>query len=256
MNEYTTSPLQGMDHRELLERLYSSSNLSTDAMLRNFPVYAPRFHLARFLAHVELFKKVADLPGVIVDLGVFQGASVFTWAKLCEIFCPADVRKVVYGFDTFEGFPGVTDEDGGENQEKQRKHGGFDAGGGMLAELELARDAFDADRHFNKIPKIEFVKGDVAQTIPEFVKEKGNGLRVALLNLDADLYAPTKVALENFVPLMVKGGVILADEYGDVNYGGETQAIDEYFHQKFGRKPTIRAINWHRNPSAYIEVDW
>lgn len=66
--------------------------------------------------------------GIQIDLGVFRGASSFTFAKLCEIFCPTDVRKVVYGFDTFEGFPEVTPEDGEEIEALDRRKGGFFGG--------------------------------------------------------------------------------------------------------------------------------
>ncbi len=100
--------------REALEELFDASALSVFEMFRNFPVFTPRFNLARFLVHYELFKQVKELPGVIVDLGVFRGASTFTWAKLCEVLCPTDVRKVVYGFDTFAGFPELGGEDGAE----------------------------------------------------------------------------------------------------------------------------------------------
>ena len=93
--------------REALEQLFAETKLSTFEMFRNFPVFTPRYNLARFLVHYELFKKVSSIPGVIVDLGVFRGSSTFTWAKLCEIFCPTDVKKVIYGFDTFSGFPSI-----------------------------------------------------------------------------------------------------------------------------------------------------
>ncbi|NBP39832.1 MAG: macrocin-O-methyltransferase, partial [Betaproteobacteria bacterium] len=64
--------------KELLEQLYASSELTTFELFRNFPAFTPRFNLARFLAHYELFKRIADVPGVIVDCGVFQGGSTFT----------------------------------------------------------------------------------------------------------------------------------------------------------------------------------
>jgi len=79
---------------------------------------------------------------------------------------------------------------------------------------------------------------------------------VALLNLDLDIYEPTLVALEHFVPLMVKGGIIIADEYALETFGGETKAIDEYFRKKLGTIPALKKFSWHSVPSAYIEVTW
>ena len=242
--------------RESLEKLYEITDLSVFEMFRNFPVFTPRFNIARFLAHYELFKKVVELPGVIIDLGVCRGASTFTWAKLCEIFCPTDVRKVVYGFDTFEGFPELSKEDGFENIEQDVKTGGYFGGASVERDLGLAQQAMNHDRHLKHLNRIELIRGNVTDTIPQFVASKGNGLKVALLNCDLDLYEPTKVALEYFIPHMVHGGVIILDEYAIDTFGGESKAVDEYFTKHFGKKATIRKFAWHSNPSGYIEVDW
>lgn len=242
--------------RETLEELFKTTRLTTFEMFRNFPVFTPRYNLARFLVHYELFKKVCKLPGVIIDLGVYQGASLFTWAKLCEIFCPTDVRKVVYGFDTFKGFPVLSKEDGGKDSKHDRNVGGFYPGASMERDLELAQKAMKFDKHIRHIDRIKLIKGNAIKTIPNFVKTKGNALKIALLNIDFDLYGPTKVALENFVPLMLKGGIIILDEYALETFPGETKAIDEYFKKKFGSLPKIKKFSWHSVPSGYIEVDW
>lgn len=242
--------------RELLEELFTGTSLSNFELFRAFPLCAPRYNLARFLVHYELFKKIVDLPGVIVDLGVFRGASTFTWAKLCEIFCPTDVRKVVYGFDSFAGFPDIAAEDGAARGDIQRLAGGLSGGDTIERDLDLARRAMNADKHIRHIDRVNFVKGDMCQTIPQFVEEKGHGLRVALLNIDCDLYEPTRAALEHFVPIMSPGGIIVLDEYALETFGGESLAVDEYFRKHFGKRPVIRKFPWHSVPSGYIQVDW
>lgn len=242
--------------RELLEKLYGQTGLSVFEMFRNFPVFTPRFNLARFLAHYELFKKAVSLPGAIVDLGVYRGASTFTWAKLCEIFCPTDVKKVVYGFDTFEGFPALSPEDGPGDPAREIAAGGYHGGASVLADLALAQEAMNQDKHIRHIDRIELVRGDVEKTVPEFAAARGDGLRIALLNLDLDLYRPTLTALEHFVPKMVRGGIIVVDEYAVEAWGGESRAVDDYFTALLGRRPKIEKLTWHSNPSAYIEVDW
>jgi len=242
--------------REALEELYETSELSVFEMFRNFPVFTPRYNIARFLSHYELFKKVIELPGVIIDLGVYRGASTFTWAKLCEIFCPTDARKVVYGFDTFEGFPALSEEDGLEDVEQDVRAGGYFGGISAERDLSLAQQAMNHDRHLKHLNRIEFIKGNVVDTIPQFVASKGNGLKIALLNLDLDLYEPTKVALEYLTPQIVEGGIIILDEYAVDTFGGESKAVDEYFQNKFGKKPAVKKFAWHSNPSGYIEVDW
>ena len=242
--------------REVLERLFADTSLSTFEMFRAFPVFTPRYNLARFLAHYELFKQIVEIPGVIVDIGVYRGASAFTWAKLSEIFCPTDIRKTVYGFDTFEGFPSLTPQDGSTDARQDVRVGGYAAGRAIEDDLLAARAAMNHDRHLAHLERLEFVKGDLAETVPRFVAEHGEGLRVALLNLDADLYEPTRVALEQFVPRMSPGGIIVVDEYAVKTFPGESQAVDEYFVQRFGHRPVIQKFTWHSNPSGYIRVHW
>jgi len=244
------------NQKAALENLYNNTELSTFEMFRNFPVFTPRFNLARFLAHYEIFKKIIEVPGVVVDLGVFRGGSAFTWAKLCEIFCPTDIRKTVIGFDTFAGFPKIGVEDGPENPMQDVVPGGYFGGSSVEADMALAQEAMNHDRHLRHKDRIQFVKGDVCETIPRFVTDQGDGLRVALLNLDLDLYEPTRVALEHFIPKMARGGIIVVDEYAVDTFGGETKAVDEYFERRFGKRPRIVKFPWHSNPTGFIEVDW
>lgn len=243
------------NQRELLEIIFRDTALSQFDMFRNFPVFTPRFNLARFLAHYELFKKVTELPGVIIDLGVFQGGSTFAWAKFCEIFCPTDVKKKVFAFDTFEGFAGLSSEDGPENHQVGLEPGGYKACTGIRKDLETAQAAMNQDKHISHIDRIEFIEGDVCLTVPEFVQARGKGLKVALLNLDLDLFAPTKTALEHLVPCMVKGGIIILDQYADNHFSGETTAVDEYFLKTTGAVPRVKKFTWHSNPAAFIEVE-
>jgi hypothetical protein len=50
---------------------------------------------------------------------------------------------------------------------------------------------------------------------------------VSLLFLDFDLYEPTKVALEHFLPRMPKGAVLAFDELDNPLWPGETLAMLE-----------------------------
>src|SRR4051812_40577437 len=209
--------------RERLEQLFEGTALSTFEMFRAFPVFTPRLTLARFLAHYELFKQIVEVPGAIVDVGVYRGASTFTWAKLCEIFCPTDVRKRVYGFDTFEGFTGLAPEDGSENVAQDVRPGGYAAGGSIEQDLVRARETMNQDRHLSHVERIEFVNGDIAITAPQFIEAQGPGLPIALLNLDADLYEPTRAALEAFAPLLAPGALIVLDEYAVPTFPGESR---------------------------------
>ena len=91
-------------------------------------------------------------------------------------------------------------------------------------ELEKLAAIYDSTRFLGHIPKLSLIKGDATKTIPEFVDEHPH-LLVSLLFMDFDLYEPTKVALEHFLPRMPRGAVVAFDELDNPLWPGETQAM-------------------------------
>ncbi len=48
------------------------------------------------------------------------------------------------------------------------------------------------------------------------------------VHVDLDLYEPIKGAVEYFYPRMVKGGIIVIDEYAIPRWPGARKAVDEF----------------------------
>ena len=67
--------------------------------------------------------------------------------------------------------------------------------------------------------------------IPERFKDVSE-LQFRFVHIDVDLFQPTKDAIEFFYPRMVKGGVIVCDDYGFDTCPGATKAMDEFFDSK------------------------
>ena len=76
------------------------------------------------------------------------------------------------------------------------------------------------------IPKIHLVKGDICSTLPSYLEKNPSSI-ISLLHLDLDLYAPTKVVLENALERMPKGAIVVFDELNHSDYPGETMAVME-----------------------------
>lgn len=188
-----------------------------------FPKFASRQAMAKFLARYEIFQRVLPVNGSIVECGVLHGGGTLTWAKLSSILEPVNHTRRIIGFDTFEGFPSVHEHDlaGGSDLTVE---GGLT--GSPRDDVERAVALYDLNRPLAHIPKVELVEGDLTTTGPAYVADNPH-LVVAMLYLDVDLYEPTKVALETFVPLMPKGAVIAFDELNATIFPGETRAVDE-----------------------------
>jgi hypothetical protein len=195
-----------------------------DSKFQYFTKYVRRHELARFMLQYELFKKIENVKGSIIECGVYQGGGVMAWAKLSETLEPYNFLRKVYGFDTFDGFPSVTREDINSSNAAIAKVGYLQPDYDVLAELKQCISELDETRMLKHQEKVMLIKGDAMLTIPEFLKNNQHIL-VSLLYLDFDLYKPTLLALKEFLPRMPKGAVIAFDELHDPKWPGETQAL-------------------------------
>lgn len=218
-------------------------------VLELWPAYVRRVHLGRFLAHYELFKHIVDLPGCVVELGVYRGPSFFTWAKLMEIFVPGDRKRQIFGFDSFEGLGKFDEKDGIARPELGKSEGAWSAKAVRDEVEELVRIC-NADNFIVGNERCRIVVGDLEETIPKFLHDNP-GLRISLLHLDVDLYRPTLKALELLYPLVVKGGVVVFDEYGFIPWQGESVAAEEYF-KSIGIEPVLRKFTFSTQPHGYF----
>lgn len=198
---------------------------SWEKKLENFPKYVRRQNLTRFMALYEIFKRVLPIKGSVVECGVFQGFGIMTWAKLSAILEPVNLTRRIYGFDSFEGFPSLTQEDRSSYSNHVQQ-------GDLLAnsfdEIEELIKINDSTRFLGHVNKVKLVRGDATRTIPAFIEENPH-LLVSLLYLDFDLYEPTMAALKYFVPRMPKGAIIAFDELDNPLWPGETRAMLEFF---------------------------
>lgn len=203
-----------------IAEIFERSSDSTEDKLATFPKYVRRQQLKRFLAMYEIYKLALPVKGSVVECGVFRGFGFMSWLKLSAILEPENLTRRIYGFDTFEGFPSLDDKDDYSDS--------ITTVGGLASDSENELNELiklhDQDRFLGHIHKAELVRGDIAETAPAFL-ERNSHLMVSLLFIDCDLYEPTKVALETFVPRMAKGAILAFDELDNPQWPGETLAV-------------------------------
>lgn len=205
-----------------IEAIFGRSPEPVEIRLENFPKYVRRQHLKRFLAMYEVFKRALPVKGSVVECGVLHGFGLMSWAKLSTILEPENLTRRIYGFDTFAGFPSISNND--ESRFTNSNVGDLSAS--SYDELLALIKEYDRDRFLGNIPKVELVKGDIVQTAPAFVGTHPH-LVVSLLFIDCDLFEPTKAALEAFIPRMPKGAILAFDELDNPIWPGETLAVLE-----------------------------
>ena len=196
------------------------------------------YRISNLINHYEIYKKIISLPGDVVECGVFKGISLTRFLTFREILENYNSRKI-YGFDVFGKFPKAKNQGDKSWVKKWEKN----AGDGIdVKEL----NGILSDKKFSNF---ELVKGDVKKTIPKLIKQHP-GLKISLLHLDMDIYEPTKFVLNKLFPYVVKGGIILLDDYNEVF--GATKATDEFLNLNKGLK--ITKLNFYRKPSYIVKI--
>ena len=200
---------------------------------------------SKLLIHYEVFKKIKNIPGSIIECGVFKGTSFSRFAMLRELIGNKKKNKLV-AFDVFsDEFPNTNFQ----NEKIQRKHWIKTAGGSSISTNQI-------DKIFKKkkIENYELIKGDVLKTIPKFIKNNPK-LKISLLNIDIDFVETTQCVLDNFYDKVVKGGIVLFDNYqgvgtGGTFYKGETDTINKFL-KKINKK--VIKFPFFNRPSYIIK---
>jgi hypothetical protein len=181
----------------------------------------------RLNAAIEAVKYIVqnNIEGDIVECGVWMGGSSMAMME-CLLSQKISDRKF-YMYDTYEGMT--------EPDENDKAYTGISANE-MIKKSDKTRSSSDWCKASLDIVKqnvsstlypfenICFVKGKVEDTIPENIPDK-----IAILRLDTDWYHSTLHEMKYLFPRLVKGGVLIIDDYG--HWEGARKAIDEFIGQ-------------------------
>lgn len=161
-----------------------------------------------------------DLSGDVVECGSFQGLSSYVFCNYIRLANPGFQGAGYHIFDSFEGLSQPSREDMIANQDYGEVGQPSFRAGAFRGSLETVKATL------SDFPMIEYHPGWIPQSF-ENVPEK----IYKFVHLDLDLYDPIKAAVEYFYPRMVKGGVMVIDEYGFPRWPGAQKAMDEYCHE-------------------------
>ena len=216
------------------------SKVEKETLVNNPFLFASRFSVNDMLIRIEVFKKIIDVSGAIVECGVAQGNHLMLFAHLSSILEPYAINRRIIGFDSFAGFRSISDKDPRDISED-------DFGNTSVDVIRKAIELYDMNRAAFHMKRVEIVEGDATKTIPEYIDEHPE-LTISLLYLDFDIYEPTAAAIKHLYPRIVPGGVIAIDEYAACQWG-ESNAVDEFLKDKH---VVYNSIPWALSPSAFI----
>lgn len=144
-----------------------------------------------------------NLSGCSAECGVYRGGSSMLIAGI-------NPARRHYALDTFEGFPDViSDVD-------MHEEDGFSD----ISFIEI-------QKMFSNFKNISVCKGKFSESFKNIKDEL-----FSFVYIDADLYISTIECCDFFYPRLVKGGIILFDDYLVPDTPGVKKAVDEFFSGK------------------------
>ena len=157
------------------------------------------------------------IKGAIVECGVWKGGSIM--AAICTLQKTNSIKEL-YLYDTFEGMTEPTNDD-------------LSFDGNLAKDNYKDKDCVWCYSSLEEVqsniislnyPKenIKYIKGKVEDTIPKDEVPTN----ISLLRLDTDWYESTMHEMKHLFPRLVKGGIIIIDDYG--HWEGCKKAVDEY----------------------------
>lgn len=208
--------------------------------------------LRKFLVREHFFRMSLELPGDIVEVGVFKGTGIAQMLKLREVFIPASNKKVI-GFDLFTQSnkykDALNESDLKLDEYYSNSNVNMKAGISIndisyfinKMKLTNTRMGFNTDIY-------QLIEGDVKNSIPIYLEENP-GFRISYLYLDLDIDEPTYTSLNLLYDRIVRGGIIVFDEYACEKWT-ESNAVDRFL--KEHPDLSIKTLLWGRTPTAFI----
>jgi len=185
---------------------------------KNSPIY-----LTGKPAYFEyLIRLIENIDGSIVELGVGAAKS----AKLiCNSVLMQGRLRDYWGFDSFQGFPQPSYEDGISILDRIEK------GYSVSNWCRNKKDAIKKITGFCDFPKnnLHLVTGFYSN---ELFSKQYNKTSIAFLHFDCDLYESYNLGLAFFIKYVPQGGIIVFDEYTknnkNIKWPGAVKAINEW----------------------------
>lgn len=211
------------DYQHEFFNLLKSTPIPDDELLPNLGLFLSSKNLSRILFFYEMYKKIVNTHGIIVEFGVRWGQTLSILSALRGIFEPFNRHRKIVGFDTFEGFVGVSDKDG---KRHSCVEGSFSVPSDYESVLDRILNLQEQLNPISHLKKYELVRGNALNTIPRYFEKNPESL-ISLAIFDFDIHAPTKTALETIRSRLFKGSVLVFDELSDDIFPGETLALME-----------------------------
>jgi O-methyltransferase len=207
-----------------------------EAILRDFRAVCMNTQLTRAgICNLESVAReiiARGIEGAFVECGTWRGGSLGFWARTFVRNGGDPARCPIFGFDSFQGMPHMTKEDGDwaahwihsksiSDLSPAQLSGALESTGINVATEQDVWSMVEGSGFPRE--RVTITKGWFQDTLP--LKKEAIG-KIAVLRLDGDFYESTKICLETLYDQVVSGGTVIIDDYGF--FPGCRRAVDEF----------------------------
>lgn len=217
-------PNQKLRRKEFVE-LLKNCPVPENELLLNLGLFLTSQTLSRILFMDFLYKQALEVQGVVMEFGCRWGQTLSLFSAMRGIYEPFNRLRKIIGFDTFSGFPGISEKDGDGNM---MKRGSYSVSSKYEEYLNKVLEFQEQESPLAHLKKFELVKGDITVTLEEYLKRNPETI-ISLAYFDLDLYEPTFKCLEAIKDRLTRGSIIGFDEINEHETPGETLALKEVF---------------------------
>jgi len=204
--------------------------------------------ISKLLVRHEYYLKTVNIPGHIVECGVFKGSGMASWLKMLQIYEPNSPKKVI-GFDFFSNNINETINIIENND--------YNCKDRLIEVVTRAKDNELTKEKIGNIlsnigvsqKKYELVSGDIQLSCVNYI-ENNPGFHISLLYMDLDLGEPTYYALNVLWDRVLPGGYILFDDYQQTFFD-ESMGVNRFLKER--NLAYIIESTKQLQPCAYIK---
>lgn len=184
------------------------------------------------------------VDGDFVECGVWKGGSAGLMGLVLK---SRSETRTLHLFDSFEGLPEPTIEDGLHAAEYSdgRASGALQSVDKCRAGLGEVRDFLIGQLNLDD-KLVKFHVGWFQDSVPKIAPTLG---RISILRLDGDWYESTRICLEFLYPLVSPGGIVILDDF--YCWQGCAKATEE-FRSRFAIATPIHRVD---HDAAFWKVD-
>jgi len=213
-----------------LQDLFETFPGSEADKIESLPLFITNYQFNRILFLYECYKMILDVPGEIHLFGVRFGRGIATIDNFRGNLEPLNGSRLIVGYDTFEGI----------KKDKNSKDENVSSG-----------DLKTPARYEEYLHRLLDVRNQLLPMshLKQFVVEAGDAVEnlerrlsdspatcIAMAHLDMNVYGATEKVIDLMMPYLVKGSILIFDEFGHPNISGPTLAAREKLEKRMNIK--------------------